>query len=733
MPGGNGGNGSAGGNGSGGSGGTGIGHGGEGGNGGKGGGGGAGNNGGGGNIAAAGASFTSAEVGGGDGGNGGDNDPGGTGGNGGSAAINVHNSSIGALSIQGGNGGNGGGGSHGGGKGGNGGDASANLTSSSVGAIFMQSGQAGSSSLDGTSGGAGGSVFLKANTLRTGGLDLIKNDGALSLAIDKALVWTGSGAFTLTGNGASISIGSLTIDGGTVNASNYGNLISANAFYTDKAITLGNGGATFDTSGGAQNVGRALTGTGSLTKTGAGTLTLSGNNAYTGTTTIKAGTLALSGAGTLGASPLLDLRGGDLDISGVTPASLSLPDLDVRGASRLNIGDRTADFSGKTLSFYVPSDMGAGGTLLSVSGAGATNIGNSTVRVGIAGSSSLLGRGDAVTLIDAAGGALQGDPANTSSTGEGMQGVTLRYQFDIAKSGNRLTATVARTPQTDSGAKALSEGWLSGMALANMGSDLAAGAALDNARQATAGMARGNGGSSYGLAAFGALSGGASRYNTGSHVDVSGVSALVGMARRFDAAPGSFLTGAFFEYGYGHSSTHNGFDDRSAVDGNGQSSYYGGGLLARFDVTTSPLAGLYAEGSFRLGRLSTDWHSDDLRDALGRRADYDSSVPYYGAHAGLGYIWDLSEKTSLDVYGKYFWTRVKGDSVRLSTGDPVDFKATDSQRLRAGARFTKVLDGRVVPYLGAAWEHEFDGRARATAWTCPRPPSRATAACSSWA
>ena len=63
---------------------------------------------------------------------------------------------------------------------------------------------------------------------------------------------------------------------------------------------------------------------GGLTKDGTGTLTLTGNNAYTGTTTVKAGTLALSGGGTLGASTLLDLRG---------PASL-------------NIGDKTADFSG---------------------------------------------------------------------------------------------------------------------------------------------------------------------------------------------------------------------------------------------------------------------------------------------------------------------------------------------------------------------------------------------------
>ncbi|MDR3213389.1 MAG: autotransporter outer membrane beta-barrel domain-containing protein, partial [Azoarcus sp.] len=43
------------------------------------------------------------------------------------------------------------------------------------------------------------------------------------------------------------------------------------------------------------------------------------------------------------------------------------------------------------------------------------------------------------------------------------------------------------------------------------------------------------------------------------------------------------------------------------------------------------------------------------------------------------------------------------------------FKPVDSQRLRFGSRFGYAINERVSPYIGAAWEREFDGKARAAA------------------
>ena len=38
----------------------------------------------------------------------------------------------------------------------------------------------------------------------------------------------------------------------------------------------------------------------------------------------------------------------------------------------------------------------------------------------------------------------------------------------------------------------------------------------------------------------------------------------------------------------------------------------------------------------------------------------------------------------------------------------------NSYRLRLGGRLTYAVNEHISPYVGAAWEHEFDGTARAT-------------------
>ena len=86
---------------------------------------------------------------------------------------------------------------------------------------------------------------------------------------------------------------------------------------------------------------------------------------------------------------------------------------------------------------------------------------------------------------------------------------------------------------------------------------------------------------------------------------------------------------------------------------------------------------------------------------------------YWGAHAGLGYQWSLTDKAMLDFSGKFIWTRQDGDSVSVH-GDKVRFKDADSLRTRLGGRFNYAVNEYVTPYAGAYWEHEFDGKQRAS-------------------
>jgi autotransporter-associated beta strand protein len=546
------------------------------------------------------------------------------------------------------------------------------------------------------------------NSLAT--FDASSGNGALSGDISGAGSLTKTGAGTLTLAGANTYSGRTAVLGGTLSIGSDANIgsganmldggtlqLTGNSY--SKAWTLGAGSNAIDDNGGSVAFGGALSGSGGFTKTGAGTLTLAGANTYSGTTTVQAGTLALSGSGTI--SDKLALYNGTTFDTGGNAVSLS--QLDVHGSAAYT-GD--LNMAGKTMNFYVPSAMGNGGSMLSVSGI--ADISAATANVGIEGSSSPLKAGDNITLIDAA--TLIGATANSRSRGEGMQGVTLKYEFDISIQGNRLQATVSGA-RVNEQTKALSEGFLSGLSLVNLGADLVAGPGMADAVRAArrAGIETG-----HGLDVFGTLSGGKVRYNSGSHVDMSSLSLLAGLSFGANLTPGWLTLGAFFEYGNGSYDTYNSFSNAASVQGDGNISHTGGGLLGRMDFVDTGPGHIYAEASFRAGNVQNSYSSSDLRDSQGRKAKYDSQSAYHGFHLGAGYVWNITDKASLDLYGKYLWTRQGGDSVKLSTGDPVDFDDTCSSRLRFGSRFAYTVNEYVSPYIGAAWEHEFDSKARAT-------------------
>ena len=362
--------------------------------------------------------------------------------------------------------------------------------------------------------------------------------------------------------------------------------------------------------------------------------------------------------------------------------------------------------------FQLPADIRPGAVLLTLTQAtDLTNGGRSPSpdiqRIDVAGAASPLRVGDKVTLFRNDNGLT---PGTLPTSVSGTQGVTLAYTYALSTTSTTLDATVTDTrfnPQT----KALAEGHVSGTALALQGADLAAGKGLDAAGQAVRASRAGGG---RGVAAFGALSGGWSRYNTGSHIDVSGFSLLTGLAWGADSVLGQFTSGMFFEYGSASTGTYNSFSNAASVSGDGSTWYMGGGLLARMDFNDCGPGHIYAEASGRAGVLNNSYRNDDLRDADGRRAEFDTSTPYVSLHAGLGYIWNLTDALSLDLHAKYFWTWQDSADTDLSTGEALHFDAVNSHRLRLGGRLTYAVNEHISPYVGAAWEHEFDGTARAT-------------------
>lgn len=385
-------------------------------------------------------------------------------------------------------------------------------------------------------------------------------------------------------------------------------------------------------------------------------------------------------------------QGAAISILPAGTASYSFDTLNTWGTQAAWNGDLTA--TGKNLNFYLDSNTVASDTALQVTGT--ADITDSQVKVGITGSSSALQKNDQVVLIDA--GTLSGVPVNTK--GVGMQGLLLKYNFDLQLVGNQLLATVTNT-QLFEHSKAFSEGRIAALATLTQGADFVATQGIRAAQQAADEANH--------LALFSTIGAGKSRYETGSHIDVNGFQATVGLAHEVESwYDANWLLASFAEYGTGNYSSYNSFST-GTVKGSGDSSYIGLGILGK----RTSFNNFYMELSARVGQVKNDFEG---KVYTLENADYDYKTMYYGAHGGLGYMWQGTENTQLDLSVKYLWTHQDGKNVSLSSGDKIDFAGTNSSRVRAGLQWQYDLDESWFPYAGAAYEYELAGKAKATTY-----------------
>ena len=195
-----------------------------------------------------------------------------------------------------------------------------------------------------------------------------------------------------------------------------------------------------------------------------------------------------------------------------------------------------------------------------------------------------------------------------------------------------------------------------------------------------------------------AVGGGRNRYETGSHVNVNSWNAAVAVGAKRNVKGGSLEYGVFGEYGKANYTLHS-----DAGRGDGDARYAGGGVVAKWTNKHD----VYTEASFRLGRLSES-SSDIMRDGLGNTYGYDVHANYYGAHVGAGKIFRYNGGRSLDVYGKYFYTKRNG--VEFDAVQHYNLDSVSSSVLRIGARYG-TTDKKWNWYGGLAYEYEFDGEA----------------------
>ena len=166
------------------------------------------------------------------------------------------------------------------------------------------------------------------------------------------------------------------------------------------------------------------------------------------------------------------------------------------------------------------------------------------------------------------------------------------------------------------------------------------------------------------------------------------------------------LNGALYvEAGWGNVDTHNRW-----AKGNGNIHYYGIGAIGERKQKEGDWKGTYLQAHARIGRAFSDYNSR-LKDGSGEKLDYDKNSTYYGAGFEIGREWQYHPDYMLDSYLKYRWLHLNGFNTEINGADH-KLDDIDSHRTRLGTRLNYTAEKTGMPYIGIAWEHEFDGNAR---------------------
>lgn len=508
-------------------------------------------------------------------------------------------------------------------------------------------------------------------------------DGVIGASGSNAYIYGGESS----GNGANVYNNIVTLAGGTVGSGAvvgeiYGGRQSGASGDANNNTVVMTGGETDSIYGGRSFNGEAIE---NKIELSGGTVNSWVIGGYTPVES-SGNIVSLSGTANLVNAQLRGWEGGAAVHSGNTLEIHQYNGTAVKSIGNFEIYD-----------FLIPTSLANGGAALIVTDA--SDISNSETRVAFVDGGSMLQTNDRITLINDEAGLTTTNV--TPGAQQIKQGALIVYDFDLLTDPKNLYLHI-RSISADPSSKSVSEGRIGSLAFLNQGHDLIVEKGFD---AADAVLSRtGDGWSKPTF--FGVVGGGHFRHKTGSHVDVDGVSTLLGLTWRNNGPNGTLLLGAFFESGYANYDTRNAFAS-GTVRGDGDSRYFGGGLLARYNWKS----GFYVESTGRVGGVKNKFDSD-LTDAFGNRARYDINSTYFGLHAGVGYKWQLNEKVLLDLSTKYLWSRQNSDTAVI-TGSRVSFDANDSHRWRTGARFTYTISDCIAPYVGAAFEYEFNGEAKA--------------------
>lgn len=362
---------------------------------------------------------------------------------------------------------------------------------------------------------------------------------------------------------------------------------------------------------------------------------------------------------------------------------------------------------------FKASEVDATGGKISVSGSGAEvdAVKANTLKIGANGSLKTTnldgitkvyidGAANSNALVTTDGKALSKSQIELVNKTDTTSSKLLVQESKLTIGANGVTLSKSFTG-TQECSKSVVETQIASLAGVITSADLLSNAGFSNASQAVQQSNAEVSGSAREMVPYAAVGYGNMRQESGSYVDVQGSAFNIGFAKEVKNGSGKLLFGPMIEYGRGSYESY--LDDGTKGDGNTQN--FGLGVMARQNNDN----GTYYEGSLRYGKLTSNYNSGDL----GADYDYDTDANYWGAHLGLGKVFQLNDKNSIDTYCKFFYTNQGSSSANIS-GSNVEFDAVKSKRSRLGFRFNHATSDVRSIYAGLAWQHEFDGSACAT-------------------
>ncbi|AZS50549.1 autotransporter outer membrane beta-barrel domain-containing protein [Entomomonas moraniae] len=292
-----------------------------------------------------------------------------------------------------------------------------------------------------------------------------------------------------------------------------------------------------------------------------------------------------------------------------------------------------------------------------------------------------------------------------SNISQAQQGISLLYDVrtDIDTTNNKVTATIVGATgspvRVNPQLKALSEGYLANTMLVTRGADMMAYETISVISSQN---------QNSGLAPFVTSSIQYNRYNSGSHIKSDDYLLSGGLSYQQD----NITAAAIIEGGWGSYDSYNSFSNTANVHGDGNTSYYGFGVLGKYELNN----GLYTDGSLRYGRTQIKFDTNDIVNlATGQNARYKLNTNYASTHIGVGYNLSINEKNTLDLSTKYLYTTVQGKNVNVA-GDNIHFDRVNSSRVRLNVEISHQYSRTVTLHVNTGYEYEYDGKVKATTY-----------------